>query len=429
MKKFLNLLKKDIRELITVELLLPLIIMIVLLNVVGNIVSTETKKASVPQDVLVVNLDQGSYSELVLETLRKGSFNVHESDAITIDEAVQAAYSNKQKVIVQIPQEFSKNLLDMKQPEIKIYSVFTGFSVTQLSQPAIVKSIFEYLTQNISREFISREITGVDPSVIQQPIALADYSVVNGKVAKVSPEVVAQAFSSRFFFIPIILVIVIVFSAQMLASLVAMEKQNKTLETLLTVPVQRHYIVLSKMLSAGLVALIISAVYMYGFTGYMQGITGGQMSINNPQASLALKELGLNFTRFHLVMLGTSLFFAILAALAIATLLAVYAQDVKDANALLTPLMVLLMLPYFLTLFTDPNSLPFSLKAFLYAIPFAHPFLAVQNLLFGRTMYVAYGIIYEVIFSIVCVIVATRIFSSDRILTAKVRFKGLKLRR
>lgn len=429
MKKFINLLRKDIRELVTVQLILPLVIMIVLLNFVGKVVSSETKKASAPQDVVVMDLDRDDYSRVVLTTLEQGQFKIVQPDVPSIEEAINFAEEKNYKVVIVIPKGFSHDLINLKQPEVRVYSIYKGFSISQLSQPTIVKSVFNFISDTISKEFILKKFTGIDPAIVQKPIALTDYSVVNGRVADVSPEIITQAFSSRFFFIPIILVIVIVFSAQMLASLVAMEKQDKTLETLLTVPVHRHLIVLSKMLSAGIVALIISAVYMFGFTGYMQGITGGEISITNPQVSIALNQLGLTFTRSDLFLLGVSLFFAILAALAIATILAVYAQDVKDTQALLTPLMVLLMLPYFLTLFTDINSLPVSLKFLLYAIPFSHPFLAVQNLLFGRFSPVFIGIAYEIVFSVICIFIATRIFSSDKILTARVKIRRFNLKR
>lgn len=429
MKKFFNLLKKDIRELITPELILPLVIMIVLLNFVGKVVSTETKKATSAQSIVVLNLDNGNYSEMLINILKQGQFKVVDPGTEDEKQAVSFAEENKFNVVVVIPDEFSSQVLALKQPKVKVYSIFRGIGIAQLSQPSIVKNIFAFINDSLSKEFIKEKFFEVDPSFVQSPIKMEDYVVVNGKTAQVSPESILQAFSSRFLFIPIILMIVILFSAQMLASLVAMEKQNKTLETLLTVPVKRPLIVLSKMLSAAVVSLIISIVYMFGFTGYIQGITGGQITSSAPQATEALAKLGLTFTPFYLSIIGISLFFAILSALAVATILAVYAQDVKDAQALLTPLMVLLILPYFLTMFTDAATLPLSLRALLYAIPFAHPFLAIQNLLFGRITPVILGIIYEIIFSAVCIYIATKIFSSDRILTARVKFRKISFRR
>jgi len=247
--------------------------------------------------------------------------------------------------------------------------------------------------------------------------------MVNGKVAAISPDIVSQAFASQNLIIPIVLAFVIIFSAQMLASLIALEKQNKTLETLLTVPIKRSLIVFSKMLSVGVVALIISVVYLIAMNSYMSGITGGSIGFGNNNVSAVLKQVGMNFTPLTYSLLGLSIFFAILAALSVTTILAVYAEDLKDVQAMLAPLMIFILIPYFLTLFTDPANLSLPLKLILYAIPFSHPFLATQNLMFGRFSPVILGIIYQILFSFVCIMIASKIFSSDRILTARVKFR------
>ena len=67
------------------------------------------------------------------------------------------------------------------------------------------------------------------------------------------------------------------------------------------------------------------------------------------------------------------------------------------------------------------------MKIFLYAIPFSHPFLTTQNLLLENYRAVALGILYMFAFFIVLIIIAARIFSTDRVLTMKLRFGKKKL--
>jgi ABC-2 type transport system permease protein len=57
MKKFLNLLKKEIRELITVQLLISLLFTIFLFSFIGQMLKTEMKKAMKVQEIAVLNLD------------------------------------------------------------------------------------------------------------------------------------------------------------------------------------------------------------------------------------------------------------------------------------------------------------------------------------------------------------------------------------
>jgi len=113
------------------------------------------------------------------------------------------------------------------------------------------------------------------------------------------------------------------------------------------------------------------------------------------------------------------LFFAILVAISIALILGAFAENVRAVQSLLTPLMLMLMLPYFLVLFMDIEAASPALKWLVYAIPFSHPFMAGPNLFLGNYTMVWAGIAYEAVWVAVFLVLAARIFSSDRILTMK----------
>ena len=423
MKKFMNLFKKDIKELVTIQLILPLIIMIAIYGFLGTLVKFETKKAMAPQNIVIVDMDKSAFSNSLIETMKQGNLIPVQSQSDNIEISLNVAKEKNIKVVIVIPDGFGQDVLSFKQPEIQVYSVMNSFSIMSMGQPSVVKGIIQTINDSISSQFIGEKFTGIPPEIVKSPIKTKDFVMVNGKVAAISPDIVSQAFASQNLIIPIVLAFVIIFSAQMLASLIALEKQNKTLETLLTVPIKRSLIVFSKMLSVGVVALIISVVYLIAMNSYMSGITGGSIGFGNNNVSAVLKQVGMNFTPLTYSLLGLSIFFAILAALSVTTILAVYAEDLKDVQAMLAPLMIFILIPYFLTLFTDPAKLSLPLKLILYAIPFSHPFLATQNLMFGRFSPVILGIIYQILFSFVCIMIASKIFSSDRILTAKVKFR------
>ncbi len=423
MKKFMNLFKKDIKELVTIQLILPLIIMIAIYGFLGTLVKSETKKATAPQNIVVVDIDKSAFSNSLIETMKQGNLIPVQSQSDNIEISLNVAKEKNIKVVIVIPDDFGQDVLSFKQPEIQVYSVMNSFSIMNMGQPSVVKSIIQTINDSISSQFIGEKFTGIPPEIVKSPIKTKDFVMVNGKVAAISPDIVSQAFASQNLIIPIVLAFVIIFSAQMLASLMALEKQNKTLETLLTVPIKRSLIVFSKMLSVGVVALIISGVYLIAMNSYMSGITGGSIGFGNNNVSAVLKQVGMNFTPLTYSLLGLSIFFAILAALSVTTIVAVYAEVLIDVQALLAPLMIFILIPYFLTLFTDPANLSLPLKLILYAIPFSHPFLATQNLMFGRFSPVILGIIYQILFSFVCIMIASKIFSSDRILTARVKFR------
>ena len=213
---------------------------------------------------------------------------------------------------------------------------------------------------------------------------------------------------------------IIIYSSQMVITTVAMEKQNKTLETLLTVPIRRTSIITAKMLAAGLVGLLSAGIYMIGFRSFTGGMTSGMEASSGMTA--AMKTLGLTFNTSGYVFLGISLFFAILCALAISMILGVLAEDFRSAQSLIMPVVLIVMIPYFISLFADLNTLSPPVKLLLMAIPFSHPFLAVQNLYLQNYGAILAGIGYEVVVFAVLVLIAARIFSTDKILTMKLRW-------
>jgi ABC-2 type transport system permease protein len=115
------------------------------------------------------------------------------------------------------------------------------------------------------------------------------------------------------------------------------------------------------------------------------------------------------------------LFLTILSSLALASILAVFAEDTKSAQMYLTPLMILIMIPYFLSLFTNIDTLSIPLKILVYLIPFSYPFIASQKILFGSKSIVYIGVLYLTLFSAIAILIATKIISSDRIFTTKVK--------
>ncbi len=67
-----------------------------------------------------------------------------------------------------------------------------------------------------------------------------------------------------------------------------------------------------------------------------------------------------------------------------AMILGVLAEDFRSAQNMIMPLMFMVMIPYFISLFADINTVSLPVKIFILAIPFSHPFLVSQNLYLGN---------------------------------------------
>jgi ABC-2 type transport system permease protein len=423
MKNFFILLKKEIKELLTPQMILPLIIMVILFAGIGSLVGNETKKAQKPRKIVIVQNDSGELVNSLIETARS-KFDPQIVSSISSSEAVEKAREIDAQAVFIFPSNFTASINAGAPAKIEAYYLLKSFSMMGTQSVTNAKIFLSGANEQVSNYVISRRIVSVDPVAIKNPVATVENVVVGDVTATVSPEAVISFVTQQTTFIPIILFIIM--AAQMIATSVASEKENKTLETLLSLPISRRQIVAAKLIAAGVVALLMAGVYMFGFRYYIDGLSGGQATNVTAEMKQAIDLLGLKLDTSGYLMLGGSLFFGILSALSVAMILGVFAEDTKAVQGVITPLMVLVMIPYLITLLLDFNSMSQTVKYLVYAIPFSHPFLAAPNIFMKNYFFVFAGIAYQAVFFLVFVVIAAKIFSSDKITTIKLNFSKKK---
>ena len=428
MKKFLNLLFKEIKELINLQLLISLLFTVFLFYFIGQMAKTEMKKAMRTQKIAVLNLDDSPFSEQLIGNLKTANFQAEMIKDPDKQKAIDETRTSDINLLLVIPRGFGQSLETQEIKEIETYSYLRTFSIVGSRSSIIINAVIKAINEYLSNDFIKKRIPDLSPEKVKNPIKSKDFVIVKDRMAEGKAEAVAGFVSSQSIFVPVILMMIIIYASQMVISAIAMEKQNKTLETLLTVPISRTSIVTAKMFASGLVGLISAVIYMFGFRYYMGGFMGDiSRAAAADGVTGVIQKLGLAMSTKGFLILGVSLFFAILVALALATILGVLAEDYRSAQSLIMPLIFLVMIPYFLSFFSDPKTLSLPAKILLYAIPFSHPFLTTQNLLLENYSAVLYGILYMLVVFIVLIFIAARIFSTDKVLTMKLKFRKKKV--
>ena len=418
------LLNKELRELLTPALFVPLILTVGIFYGIGQLSSVESKRvAETPTSVSLVDHDQSPLSDQVADTVAGLGVQLRVLESsLSIDDVLATARRESDTAVIVIPAGFGTVLTGSQPQELQVYQILRSFSATSTGNNAKITAITELVNQMVSDQLIATR-GALDPVFAKQPVRVTEHVVVNERFAAVSTEQMYGYIQSQIFFIPLIIFIVITFASQMIATSIASEKENKTLESLLSAPVSRQAIVIAKLLAAGILALLFALVYMVGFTSYLNGLTGDGLTAGvTDVAATAAETLGLAFTTSQYIILGISLFLGIINALAMALILGAFAEDVKGIQAVVTPLMVLLLIPYLLISFFDIATLSMPIKWLVYTIPFSHPFLAPQQLIFGQYTQVWAGIGYQILIFFGLVMVAARIFSTDAIMTLKLNF-------
>jgi ABC-2 type transport system permease protein len=421
MIKFRNLLFKEIKELITKQFIISIVMMLAIFYFVGAMAKTEAKKAESRRKISVMDLDRSVLSQGITSTLQNAKFDIKWINGNNIEEAVREAGKSDTNLLLVIPSGFGDSIERFDPEMIHTYTFLRSFSISSIGTSAIIQAVISATNNYLSDNVLKKKVPEISPDVLKNPIKSRDFVIVKDKTAEGSASAVTSMVFSQSILVPIVLFFIIMTSSQMVIAAIAMEKQNKTLETLLTVPIPRISIVTTKMLAAGVVGLISAAIYMGGMSSMLGGLEGGGAS-STPMSSV-IKELGLTMSGDSFLLLGASIFLAILCGLAMATILGVLAEDFRSAQSLLLPIVLMILVPYLLSIFADINTLPLPVKLFVLAIPFSHPFLATQSIMLGQYSTVLYGILYMAVVFFILVVLAARIFSTDRVLTMKLRWR------
>lgn len=420
MRKFFVLLKKELKEIITLQVIIPLIIASLALMLIGNVVGKEAEKASQSGgQMAVLDLDQSVFSQDMLANLRHLGYSVEEYKDLSLAEAKDRLKKSEISSLLVFPPDFGYNLSLGQQQTVDIYNVMRSISMMDVGT-GVAASAMRIINEEISNFLLAQGYPDINPQAIKNPVLRENYVLVSDKEARAHPDDIKGFLTTQTMVLPIVLFMVIMIGIQMIVTSVASEKENKTLETLLSTPIKRTSLVTAKMVAAGIMGLLTSLFYLVGFSQYMGGFMGGVLEGDAvAQVGNTLAELGLILTTQSYILLGLSIFFGLLCALAIALILGVFADSVKSAQTLITPLMFFLMIPYLLSMFLDLNTVSPVLRYAINAIPFAHPFMAMPNLFLHNYTPVINGVIYQAIFFVITVLIAGRIYSTDRVMTMK----------
>ncbi len=424
LKGFTTILLKELKELmrdpkiLVGMIVLPLIMFPVLGLVMGYAVESAQSEA-LKATLLVVDNDNGDWSSAFTGYMNS-SMNVvvinNTSPQQVVDKGLLTQYNST--MFLEIPQGFSANLTRHAAGEynvtgtVNVYGVFNGgggiFS-------GIGGSSVTVLVENFNR------------AVAPDLVVASQSSIIKGQIEQgVDASALSGLMLSQSIALPITIMIMLTYAMQIAATSVAMEKEEKTLETLLTVPVDRFAILMGKVSSTIIVAGVAAVTVLVGYNYMIGSITFGLAG--SLGSGVDLVALGLVPSAWGYALLGVSLFFTLLSALALAVVMSAFSENVRGAQALVGYVYPLIFLPSMALIYLDINQLPTALQAVFYAIPYSHPIIASKAVVTGDYLTVILGIVYVAVFTVVIMYIASRLFATEKILTAKLMFgkKGKK---
>jgi ABC-2 type transport system permease protein len=427
-KALLNIVTKEVKEMMRdPRILLGMVLApLIVFPLMGFMLRTSTEAMqeslrTVP--IAIADFDHDVVAKNLTDFLKSmPNVKVEVIEAQSIDEVAASAQASNVTSVVIIPRGFSTNITNGEKAELKVYGVFRSGGIGESLTFSAAQSLVELFKQKLINETVQTMFP--DNSNVLDPIAVSQDSIIKGKPVDVNPSALYSFTQAQSFGLPLALFMLIILAMQLASTSVATEKEEKTLETLMSLPLNRFTLLIGKLAGSTLVAAIGAVATIFGVIYYMGSFAFGIST----QPSVDLAAIGLAPSLLSYVILGVSVFVALLSALALAVVISVFAEDVRGAQSLLGFVYMPLLIPMFALMFTDLNTLPFGFQILLLALPFTHPMLAARATITGDYLTAVLGIGYVALFTLVILYIAARLFATEKILTAKIRLGRKKVK-
>lgn len=441
--RFGNLLKKELGELITKQAVISMIFVLVLFVFMGQIMGRSMEKGLDTSTLNICIKDDSDFTKNVIDRIKADETTELNMVDIRSDNYYDELERLDLKYVVIIPEGYGDTIVNEKKTGQLIFAskVSLGFSaaMSSISSSDAVSTIVDCSADEAMESIYG--LTAEDVALITSPANTVEFSAANGKSVEISAAAVSSIVMMESMIAPFAIFFLLLLASQMIMTAISTEKIDKTLETLLSTPVSRMTVLTAKMVAAIISALLNAVFMIIGFGIYMVSIMGGAMSgatngsanisdiagmTNVPDAGAltdvlstadAISQLGFSLSGMDILLFGLQLFLTLAIGLSISLILGAAATDVKSVQTLVMPIMIAVMIPFFVTMFMDFGEMPIAAKVIMFLIPFTHSYIALTNLLSGDMIMYWGGLAYQIVFFAVCMFLAVRMFTSDKLFT------------
>ena len=403
------------RKILFGMVLMPLIIYIVMGAVFGAATkySVEQVKETLSSGVklAVIDLDKGPFSDMLLQYLRKSNATVTKLDTLTdISRLIEA---DKYMAVIVVPQGFSKNISSGVPGYLKVYVELTDISITSTSLANAITGIITSFKEYISSLIITKA-THLSPRFVANPINVVSHVVLAGKYYSMAS---LSAFYGQLFMLPIVPMIVIGYAASIAATSIGVEKEEKTLEVLLTLPISRKIIALAKLSGTLIIALMASISTMVGFYFYMRGIYssesfGEEFAV---ESTSILNIIGIS----GLALYALSIFLTVMLASTLGLYLGSFGENVRSAQSMVGFIWMLVFLPLYAAMFIDFKLSPLVVSIGVSLIPFTAPLITLKSAIIGNMLYGVISIVSTTTILALAVYLMSKRFEGEKLLIGK----------
>lgn len=415
MSKLFVIVWKEVLDLVRdPKFILGIMVTIMIFPLMGAMFSQSFKGVPPKPSLRVIDKDNSSLSKAYVEALK--------------EYAVIKDSNRSVSAIVVLEKGFGEKLRKEGTLDLEIYYIINTTGLTTSAKENVINNALSRAADKMFLKIFN----------VKQKLSLKEYTIYRGKLLKFSPSMFmgilmgpANVLTWAVFMIAIMVLQTSVVS-------IASEKEYKTLELLLTQPISSFTILSGKLIASILIAIIEGIATFIGFSIYF----GSVMSVENyvPEKDRAgvsysvdifseLRKAGLFPTTSSLILYLGVIIASLIFILSLGVVIGALSSDTKSAGSVTGILIPIFIIPSVFLMLSDVDSLPMPTKIALLSIPFSHTVVAGKYMLMNNYTMLSVALIYNLAFGLALMYVASKIYSSETLLTFRLELGRSKKRR
>jgi len=370
-------------------------------------------------NVVVCDEDSSNYSRLYTKFLEEVASNV--TYRTGCDAQPQELLSQGYDLVIIIPEGFGENISKEVPADVEVYTQVRGVSMTAVSLAAAMVGVARSAASMLSSYLLTQ--AGLKPEFAFNPLKIESLVLMRGEIVDMR---VLQSIASSMFMLIFAPLVVVSSALGMAATSMAKENEEKTMEILLTLPVPRIHIVVSKLVGTMILVALSTMSFMGGFAVYVGSIMAMTSGAGGGAASPGFGSMGF-VDPVLMALFGGVIFISLTAVAALGILLGSIAPDSRAVGTYVGPVSMVVMIPAFILMFVDISSLsPAGQVALLLTSPFTAAVIVVKAWFEGAYSFIAASIGVSTAFVVVLLYLSSALLESEKLLSLQYRFQKMR---
>lgn len=383
------------KRLVFTSIILPGLLIFVMYSLMGTAMDSFVSV----DDTYVYSVEAVNIPQSISKLFSAEEFKITEIEADGVEKSKNRLAEEEIDLCVVFPDNFEEAIANFSPygnpddvPNVEVY--YNSTKISSGTAYDIFAGKLDALETSISNVFNINSIT--DEADVNKYDVATDEDTMGMMLASI---------------LPMLLIILLYSSCVALApESIAGEKERGTIATMLVTPAPRNQIVFGKISALAIIALL----------GGLSSFLGTFLSMPMMMSGIAASDLGVS-TQFYvftdylwliLLILSTVLLFITVISIISAT-----AKTVKEAGTMVTPLMIVVMLVAFSSVFSTAAKEDF----IWYFIPVYNSLQSMIGIFSftASTVNIALTVVSNVVYSLIGIMILAKMFSSEKIIYSK----------